>query len=399
MRVLLTYGWCRIAYVAAESLHRAGHEVYVCDSTRLSMTRFSRFIRGFDRTPDPFQFPEDYVAALKEIVQRRRIDLIFPVHEDVLTIQRRRDQLPREVMVAAPDCESLIRVLDKGEIVRIASSLGIAAPRTAAPADLQEMERIVKELSYPVVIKTRHGNSGKGVRRVDSAAEATEVYRDFVERFRLSAGEMPLIQEFLGGPVVGCCFIAKDGEVLASFAERYLRCKDGGFGTSVFRTPCDFPILHDYTARMARHLQWTGIGHFDFISDQAGSRFSLIEMNPRLWGALNLAVKNGYDFPSALVSLTAEGRVSTDAFRPRPRPLSSLWIVGEMIVGIAELKRRRFAAPLVSLARILFPGRHCSYDDFRWSDPLPLLVEMLYYGREFVASGGSINPVKEAMMR
>jgi len=61
-----------------------------------------------------------------------------------------------------------------------------------------------------------------------------------------------------------------------------LRCKEAGFGTSVLRRePCEFPLLHDYTQRMAKALNWRGIGHFDFIVDSQLSSAYLIEMNPR----------------------------------------------------------------------------------------------------------------------
>lgn len=61
MRILVTYGWCGTAYIAAESLCRAGFEVYACSSTALSMVRVSRFVRGFDRVPNQFKEPEQLV--------------------------------------------------------------------------------------------------------------------------------------------------------------------------------------------------------------------------------------------------------------------------------------------------------------------------------------------------
>jgi len=94
MRILATYGWCRTAYIAAESLCRAGFEVYACGSTALSMVRVSRFVRGFDRVPDPFKEPEQYLTEISAIVKRRNIDVLLPVHEDALAIQTYRELLP-----------------------------------------------------------------------------------------------------------------------------------------------------------------------------------------------------------------------------------------------------------------------------------------------------------------
>ena len=121
-------------------------------------------------------------------------------------------------------------------------------------------------------------------------------------------------------------------------------------------------------------------------------------MNPRFWGAVNLAVKNGYNFPLGLITLAENGVISAGSVSPRAKPVRSLWIVGELIAGLDEFKKGKAAAPIRSLARILFPGKNTSYDDFRWSDPLPFAAELVYYGSHFLKSGFSINPVDEEMI-
>ncbi|MEG4632702.1 hypothetical protein QUB56_24440 [Microcoleus sp. AR_TQ3_B6] len=84
MRILVTYGWCRTAYIAAESICRAGFEVYACGSTALSMVRVSRLVRGFDRVPDPFKEPEQLVelraSALETDSARLLTSGFFPAY-------------------------------------------------------------------------------------------------------------------------------------------------------------------------------------------------------------------------------------------------------------------------------------------------------------------------------
>ena len=398
-RILITYGWCRTAYVAAESLARAGFEVFACDAARVNMTRASRRVSGFDRVPDPFQDPERYVEALARVVERRRIDILFPAHEDAVAIRRYEACLPRGLTVACPPLADLERALDKADIVEAARSAGVNAPETLIPTSFREVEPLAERLGLPVVVKTRHGNSGKGVVLAKSAAEARDRYEDLVGTLGLSPPHWPLLQRFVPGGVCGACFLADRGRVLACFAERYLRCKESSFGTSVLREPYDAPRLVDMTATMARALQWTGIGHFDFVVSPDGRDAWLIEMNPRLWGALNLAIANGFDFPRGYMGLLTDGRPPADAFRPVDAPVKSLWIVGELIAGMAEFRRGDLAAPLKSLGRIVAPGRDCVYDDFRWSDPLPLVAALAYYGAGFIRSGGQVNPVRREMLQ
>jgi hypothetical protein len=70
-----------------------------------------------------------------------------------------------------------------------------------------------------------------------------------------------------------------------------------------------------------------------------------------------------------------------------------------MIAARAEMRNGKWLAPVESLRRIVFPDKDIFYDDFRWSDPLPLLMEMIYYGSHFFRSGYSINPVEVEMMQ
>ena len=399
MRILVTYGWCRTAYIAAESLCRAGFEVYTCGSTDLSMARFSRFVRGFDRVPDPFKEPEQYVTEISAIVKRRNIEILLPIHEDALAIQTYREILPENLLIACPPRSEISRVLDKYEIIKIADSAQVAVPKTVAPATIAEVDSLAQQLGFPLIIKTRRGNSGKGVFRVNSAEETRQKYSEIVKNFGLANNQLPILQEYIEGSVFGSCFLADRGEVKACFLERYLRCKEGGFGTSIWRERCEFPLLHDYTKKMAKMLNWTGIGHFDFMVNPQLSSAYLIEMNPRFWGALNLAVQNGFDFPKGLITMLTKGEPDADSFKPLLHPVASQWIVGEIIAGVAEFRRGKWLAPLASAGRILFSDRPRTYDDFRWHDPLPLLVEIAHYGSSFLASGGEINPVVAEMMQ
>jgi predicted ATP-grasp superfamily ATP-dependent carboligase len=129
---------------------------------------------------------------------------------------------------------------------------------------------------------------------------------------------------------------------------------------------------------------WTGIGHLDFIADATLNQLYLLEMNPRWWGALNLAVVNGFDFPPGLVTMALEGEPVAGAFCEPAVRRKSLWILGELIACRAELMQGKWYAPFTSLQRLLCAGRDCSCDDFCWSDPRPLMAETAHYLGRFL---------------
>src|ERR1051325_806905 len=99
MRILVTYGWCRTSYVICESLARAGFTVYACGDSALCMTRVSRYVRSFDRVPDPFGDPRSYAAAVGDVMRRRAVSVVIPAHEDFVALQQFQSLLPAGAIV------------------------------------------------------------------------------------------------------------------------------------------------------------------------------------------------------------------------------------------------------------------------------------------------------------
>ena len=374
-----------MAYVAAKSLAQAGYEVYVCDASPINMTRFSRVVRGFDLTPNPFKDPAGYVECLAHIVKQRKIDLLLPGHEDVVSIQAHADCLPPGLVVAAPSHQALSVTTDKLHIMRVAERAGVAAPKTLEILDFDALADGASQLGFPLLVKTRRGSGGRGVHLVTSRDEMMAEYKRLVAKYHWPRERWPVLQEYIAdGQLFGACFLAKEGRIEACFTERYLRCKQDAFGTSVLRERCDWPLLADAAAKIVRELNWTGIGQLDFIANAEMTEAYLLEMNPRWWGALNLAVVNGFDFPRGLVTMLLDGEAVPSAFREVVPSRKSLWIAGELMACRAELMQGKLHSPFTSLWRILFPGRDCAYDDFSWRDPLPLAFEIAHYFERFV---------------
>jgi biotin carboxylase len=348
----------------------------------------------FDRTPSPFEEPRHYAQAVADITRKRGANFIMPAHEDFAVLDEFRELLPRDVAIAAPKGSSGSNALDKWKLIQCAAAAGVPVPETNAPESIEEADQVFARACTPLIIKPRRGNGGKGVILIGDAREGGLKFRDLVGRFGLEPPSLPLIQQYIPGALFGSCFIAVDGEVRACFIERYLRCKQAGFGTSVFREPAfSAEILHA-TTRLCRELKWTGIGHLDFVADETGSKAYLLEMNPRFWGALDLAVKNGFDFPRALAELQLTGVFDATCFTIRPQA-TSLWIAGEVIACLDDIRHGRWLEAAKSPFRFF---RSRSFDDFRLRDPLPLMIELAYYFTGYLRAGGDVNPASAGMI-
>jgi len=325
--------------------------------------------------------------------------VVVPTHEDALAIQANRETLPAGTIVAAPLEDSLRQSLDKGLMTTVAVNAGLRVPETYQPTSVNDARDYLEAAQPPVVVKTRRGNSGKGVVIAHSTDEAQTAFLSFVERLGLSDRQLPVIQSFVTGGPCGSCFLAQEGKLVACFAEHYLYCKERGFGTSVVREPIHDPRIVDATERLAAQLGWTGIAHLDFLVDPREGEPVFLEINPRFWGALQMAIANGYDFPKALVDVYTVGGVDSRTFPQSQDNVTGVWALGLAGAVLGEILGGHFGAPVTALRMLSQRRGEIAYDDLSLRDPLPFLAEFCDYGIGFVRSGFSLNPVNLDMLR
>ena len=390
----LTYGWCRVAYVIVQSLARRGVAVHVGDASRLAMCRYSRYQTSFSRYRNPYRNPEGFVEDVANAMARTGAKVLIPGHEDVLAIAQLRDRFPSDILIPISPAEAIARTINKWQIVSLARAAGVPVPETIKPETRAELIECAAQFKYPAIVKTQLGNSGKGVFVVHSSQESIERFDWLVKTYRLGVSHWPILQGFAPGIGYGVCLLYNRGEFRAAFCERYLRCKDGQFGTSVFRESVYVPELEAHARALMDTLKWHGVVHLDFQYDEATGQAALIEINPRFWGALDLAVRAGVDFPWLLYKMAIDGDV--EPVTSYKLGVKSRWIIGEMLHVFNLARRGRVRQTAKTIAEIL--STHSDgYDDFRMTDPLPLLFEMLYYGSGFLTSG-STNPIEEGMI-
>ncbi len=393
--VFLTYGWCRVSYVILQSLARRDVPVHVGDASGLAMCRHSRRRASFSRYRNPYRDPEGFVADVAAALERTGARVLIPGHEDILPLARYRDRLPPGVILPVGDTDTLHRAVNKWDIVGLARTAGVPVPDTFKPASREELVERSRRLEYPAVVKTQLGNSAKGVYIVRGPDECLRRFDELVTTYGLGPERWPVVQAFAPGDGYGVCLLYNRGQFRAAFCERYLRCKEGTFGTSVFRESVQAPLLETYARRLLDSLGWHGVCHLDFLYEPTTGKAALIEVNPRFWGALDLAVRAGVDFPWLLYRMAVDGDVEP-VTTPYRVGVSSRWILGEMLHLVNLARRGRLGAAARTVAA-LCRDHADGHDDYRGDDPLPLVFEFLYYGTRFLATG-STNPIEQGMI-
>ncbi|RLC93735.1 MAG: hypothetical protein DRI39_04910 [Chloroflexi bacterium] len=266
----------------------------------------SKYCWKREKVTSPVEDQDSYLRELKNLVNDYDVDVIIPIHENSLfpLSQAEVKQQFKGVEIPIPDFQTLKKVADKGELMKLASALGIPCPRTYFIDDLTSLETTAKRIKYPAIVKARLEKDippgpNRRYKRVNDPIECIKWYAILHER-----QPFPIIQEIVEG--YGCGFFGlfgREGELLASAGHRRIREQFPEGGPSTFCESYYHPKVFEYGLRLLTEVQWYGIAMVEFKLDRRDGEPKLMEVNPRFWGTTPVAIFSGVDFPYLLYRL------------------------------------------------------------------------------------------------
>jgi predicted ATP-grasp superfamily ATP-dependent carboligase len=375
-RILVTDGETRAALAAVRALGARGHVVHVASERGRSLAGASRHALADHAIGNAAEAPAEWTGALERAAQEARADLLLPVGEVSLGCIYAFDVASR-IRVACPSAHAYESVTDKHALLSRAERVGIAVPRGLL-VEPRECPQELSELAFPVVVKSRrsrwleNGRWRSGEARI--ARDRADLER---ELSRPHAGM--LVQEYVPGHGEGIFLLSRAGRTLVRFAHRRIREKPPTGGVSVLRESIQpDPDLLAASEALLADLEWTGVAMIEFRRDPSG-RAVLMELNPRLWGSLQLAIDAGVDFASLLVALTRGESVDEVEARLGVR---TRWLLGDLDHLLISLRRRRMRQLAGTRIPILVRDFARSFWDgtreevFRADDPRPFFREL-----------------------
>jgi predicted ATP-grasp superfamily ATP-dependent carboligase len=201
--------------------------------------------------------------------------------------------------ILLPGFQDLKIALDKLKVVEKCIKLGIPTPRTFIPRDYAELKRLSKELTYPVFVKLRH--EGLVFPRYRICHSRKTLLQEYTTLQRI---ETPIIQEQVKGFGTGLfALFDKEHKLKAYFIHRRIREYPITGGVSTFSESFWDKQVFEYGLKLLRALNWVGVGMVEFRFDVEHNVPRVLEVNPRFWGSLPLAIHSGVDFPYLLYKL------------------------------------------------------------------------------------------------
>lgn len=309
--VVVTDGYWKKSLAAVRALHAAGLSAAVGEVTRLAPALWSRAADARFTYPSPTRERGAFVAAIRA----RCADVVLPMEEEtLLVLAEARDRAELSLAVPWPSAPEIARLRDKGALPDLAARAGVPTPPTALAAPGDDLREAARALRPPFVVKPRVGSGARGHLRAASLDDLA----------RLRPRVPVVVQEALPTGPVDCVSILLDreGRLLARFAHRRLRTRPASGGPSTLCESVEAPEAEAHALRLLRGIGWHGVAMLEFLDGR------LLEVNPRFWGSLSLAVRCGVNFP-AILARQALGLPVAPALRyPTGVRYCSLWPKG-----------------------------------------------------------------------
>lgn len=302
-RVFVLDGHCDAATAAVQSLGRAGAQLTVGSRDIGSIACRSRYAETV--LEQPLTLPPKLARWIDDIARRGRFDLIVPATEaSLLAVRALGEESPTRAACVVPGDEAIDRALDKARAGEVAAQVGMRVPgtRVVMRPDVEQ-----PAWGYPTVLKpirSKFEDAGRLVTGTALIAHDPGRRAAYLRRWLPST---PVVeQEYVRGRGLGVSFLSDRGRMLWHFSHERLHELPLTGGASTYRRAVDPPgEALGACRRLASVLRWRGVAMVEFKWCAEEDTLTFLEINPRLWGSLALAISAGVDFPAGLLALAS----------------------------------------------------------------------------------------------
>ena len=328
-----------------------------------SVALYSRYVRKRIWMPNPKTERDAFVKHLLTHLSRTHYDILMPVgfrtHGICASHRAEIQKLTSLIITTEANMEI---ASNKIKTYALADRLGVPYPKTVALKDPGEISKI--SLDFPVVIKAPLES---GINIVDYASDANSLYRKYLsmcERYEFKS-LLPLVQEYIVGAGYGFFAYYEEGVCKRIFMHRRIREYPVTGGASVCAESFWDEELIRLGKKMLDDLHWDGIAMVEFKKDVRDGSYKLMEINPKFWGSLDLALCSGVLFPHFLIRRAAgESLVYSDTYKQT----RFQWILNGEVFHFLEKPG--------TLASILKDGFR-SKNDLWITDPAPNVYQLV----------------------
>jgi len=292
-RVLVLEAVARAAVEVVRSFLRHGLDVYAAADRRWCAAFYVRGLRHRLRYPSVIDAPERFIEWLLDYLRSRPVETVLPLG-DVGTelVARHQEEIRNHARLFIPPYDVFWVAHDKIKTNKAAVAVGVPVPRSWYPEE-EGLDVVLREGSYPLIVKPSVGVGARGIVRVNSPGELERVWAAVHK-----SGRRVFVQEHI--PLTGRQFVVdvlldekgRDVAVVASEKVRFFPVR-GGASTLSRSLHCDH--LCELTVKLLRSFGYYGVANVDYIEDPRDGVIKLLEINPRFGEMHAICAASGVD--------------------------------------------------------------------------------------------------------
>lgn len=275
-----------------------------CGSTyfnHLPISFYSNYVKSTFFYPNPQKYPEKFCSYLKKIMIKNNIDILIPVGYEVFSAISNNIKMFEEYNLPITNIEAFQIAASKSATISLANSLGIPGPQTIEIDSIEDLKKI--KMDFPLVVK---GIFGAGFVKYAYNFNELEYY---VKKIHDLQGVFPIVQEYISGDGYGFFGLFNKGSPRAYFMHKRLREYPITGGPSTCAQSIYDKQLLSYGLKILQKLNWNGVAMVEFKKDNKNGDYKIMEINPKFWGSLDLAIASGVDFPYLLYEMILNGDI------------------------------------------------------------------------------------------
>lgn len=294
---IVTDGLWRKSVSVIRSLGKKNVHVITMGDTNLTTGMWSKYSKSKFIAKTATNNREEFGTKMQELLEKYKsvTPVIVPMEESTLEwFVENIEKVKDKCNLLIPSKESLKIAGNKAETMRKAESVGINVPKTYYPKNAKELNELVSTLPFDdFIVKPCKGSSSIGLRY----CKKSEAF-DFTDHWQ-KYGTL-IIQERIpsSGAGMGVSIIMdRESNVIASFAHKRLEQYPNSGGPSTSRISIYDKDLIEASQKLLKSINWIGVAMVEWKFNPNSNKPVLMEINPRFWGSLELAVRSGVDFP------------------------------------------------------------------------------------------------------
>ena len=325
----------------------------------LTLCSYSKYCKNTIKLYSDPQDIDGYAKELIQVLKKADYDVLIPVGlNSNLMASKYKSEIQSYVNLLAPDWEYMKIAANKDMTMNLASCIGVPIPQTVVLDDPRDLRDITE---FPVVIKS----SDESKNYIKYCNNPQELLENFNELFSKSRTKI-ICQEYIEG--FGCGFfgIYQEGRLISHFLHKRLKeFPITGGPSAVAESFFDEKLYHS-GKQLCDALHWNGPIMAEFKYDTIKGEYKLIEINPKLWGSLDLTIEAGINVPKILIQSALRKEIDCT---PTYRYVKYRWVFPDEFKVLVS-------KPSVKAFRDFMIREPDTLTNICFTDPLPTMLQI-----------------------